>query len=413
MAESEYGERGAEHGAQPAGGVKRERGEEEQESNGKMAKKQRPRPWASRSVANFKQIDQIGSGTYGHVMVANDLHTGELVALKKIKLEEPPGKEFGFPVTAIREIKILSRLRHANIIQLKEIVTSESNANSPGTDTQQKQHSQRHDATASDNPGSGLKSSIFMVFEHMDHDLQGLHYFGSLQMSEIKCYMRQLLYALAYLHDNGVLHRDLKLSNILINKEGIVKLADFGLARDHCKQRTPNLESTNLLTNNVVTLWYRAPELLLGSQDYGPQVDLWSAGCILAELVLGKTLIQGEVEANQLELIFQTCGSPTEDSWPEVTRLKWWPSYKPEKPQPSRLREKFAGVNVTDSTLLIIEQMLQLNPNKRISAKDALLQKFFWDNPLPLQPKDVPKRNQRMNELTANTRKHERRKERV
>lgn len=384
------GKRGKEGEGGDGSGTQKQAGED-----GK--KRKRPQPWASRSVGNFEVKEQIGSGTYGHVNVARDKQSNEQVALKRIKLDEPQGKEYGFPVTAIREIKILSRLSHENIIQLKEIVTAEkAPSSSPAADD------------SSPQPGAG-KSSIYMVFELMNHDLQGLLAIGNMQLGEIKCYMRQLLYALSYLHDHGVLHRDLKLSNILINKGGIVKLGDFGLARSYRKPSSGQSPG-NVLTNNVVTMWYRPPEVLLGSQDYGPEVDVWSAGCILAELVTGHTLFSGETEPQQLELIFNTCGTPDEGEWPEVSKLPWWGSYKPNERQSSKLREKLSGLH--PGTVEIVERMLRLNPKQRITARDAIFDDFFWSEPRPLNPQDVPKRENFLNEQAANKRREEKRRQR-
>jgi len=160
-----------------------------------------------------------------------------------------------------------------------------------------------------------------MVFEYMDHDLTGLLERPGTKFSvaQIKCYMKQLLTGLYYCHKNHILHRDIKGSNLLIDNKGILKLADFGLARPY----TTN-EGANPLTNRVITLWYRPPELLLGAQAYGPAVDMWSAGCIFAELLHGKPILPGKDELEQLDLIFKLCGSPTMENWPEAHGLPWY-----------------------------------------------------------------------------------------
>jgi cyclin-dependent kinase 12/13 len=200
--------------------------------------------------------------------------TQDIVALKKIRMDN---EKEGFPITAIREIKILKKLRHKNVVDLKEIVTSKANAS------------------------NGHKGSIYLVFEYMDHDLTGLAERPGMKFSlpQIKCYMKQLLTGLHYCHINNILHRDIKGSNLLINNNGVLKLADFGLAKSITN------ENANPLTNRVITLWYRPPELLLGATQYGPSVDMWSAGCIFAELVHGKPILPGKGEMEQLDLIFR------------------------------------------------------------------------------------------------------------
>ncbi|XP_042971417.1 cyclin-dependent kinase C-2-like isoform X2 [Carya illinoinensis] len=283
--------------------------------------------WGSRSVDCFEKLEQIGEGTYGQVYMAREIRTGEIVALKRIRMDN---EKEGFPITAIREIKILKKLHHENVIKLKEIVTSPG----PETDEQGNQD------------GNKFKGGIYMVFEYMDHDLTGLADRPGLRFTvpQIKCYMKQLLTGLHYCHVNQVLHRDIKGSNLLIDNEGNLKLADFGLARSFSTDHTGNL------TNRVITLWYRPPELLLGATKYGPAVDMWSVGCIFAELLNGKPILPGK--------------------------------------------------------------------NERISAQDALVAEYFWNDPLPCDPKSLPKyesshefqtkkkrQQQRQNEETAKRQK--------
>lgn len=229
--------------------------------------------WGSRTVDCFEKLEQIGEGTYGQVYMAKEIRTGEIVALKKIRMDN---EREGFPITAIREIKILKKLHHENVIDLKEIVTS------PG---REKDEQGRPD-------GNKYKGGIYMVFEYMDHDLTGLADRPGMRFSvpQIKCYMRQLLTGLHYCHVNQVLHRDIKGSNLLIDNKGNLKLADFGLARSFSNDHNANL------TNRVITLWYRPPELLLGTTKYGPAVDMWSVGCIFAELLHGKPIFPGKDE---------------------------------------------------------------------------------------------------------------------
>jgi cyclin-dependent kinase 12/13 len=240
---------------------------------GQLNLEEPPPIWGSRSVDCFEKLEQIGEGTYGQVYMAKEIKTGEIVALKKIRMDN---EREGFPITAIREIKILKKLHHENVIHLKEIVTS------PGRD--------RDDQGKPDN--NKYKGGIYMVFEYMDHDLTGLADRPGLRFTvpQIKCYMKQLLTGLHYCHVNQVLHRDIKGSNLLIDNEGNLKLADFGLARSYSHDHTGNL------TNRVITLWYRPPELLLGATKYGPAIDMWSVGCIFAELLNGKPILPGKTE---------------------------------------------------------------------------------------------------------------------
>nr|CAD1826347.1 unnamed protein product [Ananas comosus var. bracteatus] len=323
--------------------------------------------WGSRSVDCFEKLEQIGEGTYGQVYMARETKTGEIVALKKIRMDN---EREGFPITAIREIKILKKLHHQNVIQLKEIVTS------PGPEK---------DEQGKPAEGNKYKGSIYMVFEYMDHDLTGLSDRPGMRFTvpQIKCYMKQLLTGLHYCHVNQVLHRDIKGSNLLIDNEGNLKLADFGLARSFSSDHNGNL------TNRVITLWYRPPELLLGATKYGPAVDMWSVGCIFAELLHGKPILPGKNEPEQLNKIYELCGTPDEVNWPGVTKIPWYNNFKPARPMKRRVREVFKHFD--RHALDLLERMLTLDPSQRISAKDALDAEYFWTDPLPCDPKSLPK----------------------
>lgn len=324
--------------------------------------------WGSRSVDVYEKIEQIGEGTYGQVYMAREIATGEVVALKKVRMDN---EKEGFPITAIREIKILKKLQHANVIKLKEIVTSKG--------PEKEDNIKPGDANK-------FKGSIYMVFEYMDHDLTGLSDRPGMRFSipQIKCYMKQLLTGLHYCHVNQVLHRDIKGSNLLIDNNGILKLADFGLARSFS-----NDQNGQPLTNRVITLWYRPPELLMGSTKYTPAVDMWSVGCIFAELLNGKPILPGRNESEQFHKICELCGSPDETNWPRVSQLPYYNQFKPERPVKRRVKDVFKHFD--RHALDLLERMLTLDPEHRISAKDALDAEYFWTEPMPCQPSSLPK----------------------
>ena len=212
----------------------------------------------------YERLACVGEGTYGKVYKARNLDTGQFVALKRIRME---GEKDGFPVTAMREIKLLQSLKHPNVLRLIEMMVSKG-----------EQTSLILACKSLSNSGS-----VYMVLEYMDHDLTGLLAHPEITMSaaNIKSLNYQMLSGLAYLHDRGILHRDMKGSNILLSGKGELKLADFGLARTYSKRKRDDY------TNRVITLWYRSPELLLGETVYGPEVDMWSAGYVPRFLNLG------------------------------------------------------------------------------------------------------------------------------
>ncbi|KAK8582754.1 hypothetical protein V6N13_069523 [Hibiscus sabdariffa] len=307
--------------------------------------------WIPRKAESFEKLEKIGQGTYSSVYKARDLESNKLVALKKVRFVK---MDPGSVCFMAREIIILRRLDHPNVMKIEGLITSRSSG------------------------------SLYLIFEYMEHDLAGLLAAPGVKFTEaqIKCYMQQLLRGLDHCHSHGVLHRDIKGSNLLIDCNGNLKIGDFGLATFfHPDQKQP-------LTSRVVTLWYRPPELLLGSTNYGVAVDLWSSGCILAELFTGKPIMAGRTEVEQLHKIFKLCGSPSEDYW-KRSKLPHATIFKPQHPYKRCVPETFKDFPV--SALTLLEVLLAIEPECRGTASSALQSEFFTTQPLPCDPSSLPK----------------------
>jgi cyclin-dependent kinase 12/13 len=234
------------------------------------------------------------------------------------------------------------------------------------------------------------RGNVYLVFEYMDHDLHGLlssNHQHAFTLPQVKCYMRQLLEGLHHLHKMKlIIHRDLKGSNLLVNNKGELKITDFGMSRFYNKN--PELRD---YTTRVVTVWFRAPELLFGDEKYGPAVDIWSAGCILAELLTRKPLFTGADELRVMDRITEVCGTPTNEVWPGVQQLKHYNILIGSNPlRPDQLDEELQRRKCDPIGAALLKKMLIFNPEKRIIAEDALHDDFFWKEPLPCTPKEMP-----------------------
>ncbi|KAJ8102672.1 kinase-like domain-containing protein [Lipomyces tetrasporus] len=305
-----------------------------------------------RSVENYERLNHIEEGAYGVVFRGRDVSTGEIVALKKLKVDKD---QHGFPITSLREIEALMELSHPNIVNLKEVVIG------------------------------GALDQIYIVMEFVEHDLKSLmtDMREPFLQSEVKTILHQLLSATAHMHENWIIHRDLKTSNLLMNNKGMIKVADFGLARYFSEPAAP-------MTPLVVTLWYRAPEILLGAKQYSTEVDMWSIGCIFGELLINKPLIEGKSEINQIMKIFELLGYPDESSWPGFRSLPNAKSInipKDRKPKTS-LRSRFPYI--TSAGVDLLSSLLQFDPKKRITAKEALEHPYFKEEPMPKPPEAFP-----------------------
>lgn len=234
-----------------------------------------------------------------------------------------------------------------------------------------------HSAT----PYNRFKSTFYLVFEFCEHDLAGLLSNAHVKFSlgEIKKVIQQLLNGLYFIHYNKILHRDMKAANILITKNGVLKMADFGLARAF----SLNKGQPNRYTNRVVTLWYRPPELLLGERNYGPPIDMWGAGCIMAEMWIRSPIMQGSTEQHQLTLISQLCGSITPDVWPGVENLELYTKLELPKGQKRKVKEKLKPYVRDQYALDLLDKLLCLDPKQRQDADTALNHDFFWTEPMP------------------------------
>ncbi|KAJ5397471.1 hypothetical protein N7509_005584 [Penicillium cosmopolitanum] len=316
------------------------------------------REWGPcRHVDNFERLNHIEEGSYGWVSRAKDITTGEIVALKKLKIENSPD---GFPVTGLREIQTLLEARHQNVVYLREVVMGNK------------------------------MDDVFLVMDFFEHDLKTLldEMREPFLPSETKTLLLQVVGGLEFLHAKWIMHRDLKTSNLLMNNRGEIKLADFGMARYYG-------DPPPKLTQLVVTLWYRAPELLLGADKYGTEIDMWSIGCIFGELLTKEPLLQGKNEVDQVSKIFTLTGPPNSQTWPgfrslpNAKSLRLPPSSTPSSSgnnPPLLPRSRFPYL--TNAGMHLLSGLLALNPASRPSAQECLAHPYFREDPRP-KPKEM------------------------
>lgn len=289
----------------------------------------------------------IGAGTYGKVFKAVHVYTQQGVALKKIRME---GEKDGFPVTAMREIKLLQHLRSHNVVSLLEVMVE--------------------------------RNECFMVFEYLAHDLTGLinHPTFTLTEAHKKDLAKQMFEGLNYLHHRSVLHRDIKAANILISNTGLLKYADFGLARFFSKSRQLDY------TNRVITIWYRPPELLLGETRYGPAVDVWSAACVYVEMFTKKAVFPGEGgEISQLDKLYNSLGTPTRAEWPDLAEMPWFELMRPTERKKRVFEEQYGSV-LSPAALDLVSKIFQYDPAKRPTSEEVLAHPYFVsEEPKPHQ----------------------------
>lgn len=316
---------------------------------------------------DYDVLTKLGEGTFGEVHKAVHREKGTAVALKRILMHN---EKEGMPVTALREIKILKALHHPCIIDILDMFILKSQ-------------------------GKDSPLSVYMVFPYMDHDLAGLleNERVKLSPSQIKLYMKQLLEGTEYMHRNHILHRDMKAANLLISNTGSLKIADFGLARAYDPSIVDVKEDfrgkERKYTNCVVTRWYRPPELLLGARQYGGEVDMWGIGCVLGEMFSRKPILPGSSDLDQLDKIWQLCGTPNERSWPGFDTLPGCEGVKRFSNYPRRLRNFYEMIG--PETVDLLDKLLTCNPRERINAEEALDHDYFWTDPLPADPKTLPR----------------------
>jgi cell division cycle 2-like protein len=312
-------------------------------------------------AATYDLVCKLDEGTFGIVWKGTAKASGETVALKQVKVQNNGGDAAGFPMQPLREINVLLALSHENILPVREMVVN----NHGGS-------------------GTSSTSTVYMVMDFMLCDLNKAVTAlpEVMTQGEAKRCVQQLCDAVAYMHAKGYMHRDLKTANILLHQSGKICICDFGLARSY---DTPLRKDYTLM---VITLWYRPPELLLGATTYGPEVDIWSLGCIFAEMLMLKTLFPGQGEMDQISQIFGMLGKPSEENWTgfeELGLVRQGLSFK--GPKVGRLRSAFPSNSFSGKTYLndsgfgLLRRMLECDPGRRIRGDELLDHEYFKTEP--------------------------------
>ncbi|XP_035451841.2 cyclin-dependent kinase 11B-like [Spodoptera frugiperda] len=306
-----------------------------------------------RSIEEFQFLERVNEGTFGVVYRGSDKKTGDIVALKHFK---KINETTGFSIAAQRELDLLLEMEHINIVTGHEIAVG------------------------------SRSDEVFLVMEYVPNEINSLMHtmrnnrvtFGP---EHVKCIMAQLLTAIQYLHHSSVFHRDLKPSNILLTEDGILKVADFGWARDY-DMGISNQQYTPV----VVTRWYRAPELLLRSKTYGTPIDMWSVGCIFAELMNLQPLFPGTSEINQLKIMYEVLGTPSDTVWPGYSALPLVSDIIFDEYPSGGLRKKINQDLLSDSGFSLLVELLTYDPSRRATATEALLHPYFNEEPAAIEP---------------------------
>lgn len=297
-----------------------------------------------RSITDrFRIICNIGKGSYGVVQKCQDIETNDIVAVKKILQQN---KLNDCPQTTIREVILLQELHHDNIVELKFVVQCEE-----------------------------ANEGLYLVFEYCEYDLYALLYKNYLKQDYILSLMKQLLVAIYVCTIRRIVHRDLKPANIFVTKNNVLKLGDFGLAR--------RLSECTRYSHQVVTIWYRPPELLLGVKQYGTEVDIWSAGCILYEMATSKVLFRSASndDVSQLIEIFKFMGRPKKD-WIgfQGEKAQLFSNVKDKVPKESEIKKYLKETvpeSYGDDFIDLLLKMLAVNPSERITAEESLNHPFI------------------------------------
>ena len=322
-----------------------------------MKRKLNPRVQGCNSLSNYEILERVHEGTYGEVYKARDVNSGERKAVKRIKKETNFGPN-GISVVFLREISILRSLNHPNIVKIEEIVTSETSQ----------------------------ETSIYIIMEYIPHEMRYLnkHLGISFSIPQVKCIMYQLLNGVAELHKRYIFHRDLKTSNILYDNKGRIKICDFGLARHYHEEQIK-------YSGNVVTLWYRSPELLFGTTKYSSEIDIWSLGIIFAEIILNDVPFKADNEILMLDKIIKALGTPDKLSWPDFDRIIREKNFflQPRKSN-NVLFNQLKSKGVSREGIDLLKKLLCYNPKLRISAEEAKKHCWFTQEPLPCRLEDMP-----------------------